>query len=376
MKKLLFPVILLVLTVSLFPGIKNPDKPLKGVWDFKPHKAWEIENAGDKIIGKIGQIEVNQDERVYIFDRRGINYIFAKNGAFIKEFAKKGEGPGEIKKQRKLFCIKDMIIIVDNNKIHYFTREGIFVKSVRNDYYQRSPVVFLNKDEFISAVPTIYYKPDGKGIVTKYNVISGKETIITEYPLFKGGVTLIGKDTYFLWIAPELAPTMVLASDNDNRKLYYGMSDAYKINITDLNGKILDTFSVARQKKKISPRLKRQRFQPSTIPEFALKNLVNGYPDELTYFTRVEINNGMIYIYLSGVGSSYQNQQDIDIFSLDGKYQYRSCIKFDQDSAIIEAFFDRGILTRKDSLYVGLEDEEGNVKIAKYKIILPALPEK
>lgn len=188
MKKIVFLIVILMLSALLFPLVKNPDKPLKGVWDFKPEKAWEIENAGDEVIGKIGQIEVNQDETLYVFDRLGINYIFDKNGTFIKSFAKKGEGPGEIRMQRKLFCIKDMILI---------------------------------------------------------------------------------------------------------------------------------------------------------------------------------------YVYLSGIGPSYRHQQDIDIFSLDGKFLYRSCIKFDKDSEIIEAFFTRGILIRKDSVYAGLEDEEGNVKIAKYKIILP-----
>lgn len=373
MKTLLFPVFLLMLATLLSPLVKNPDKPLKGVWDFKPKKAWEIENAGDEVIGKIGQIEINQDETLYVFDRSGINYIFDKNGKFIKSFAKKGEGPGEIRRQRKLFCIKDMIIIVDTHKIHYFTKDGTFVKSERNDYYQRSPVLFINKDEFVSAVPTIYYKPDGKGIAAKYHIPSGKETIITLYPLFKGGVTEIRKDAYFLWIALELAPTMTLGYDDNNKKLYYGMSDSYQINIADLNGKITGTFSLERKKKKVSPQLKRERFQPATIPEFALKNLINGYPDELTYFTRIEIENGMIYVYESGIGPSYQHQQDIDIFSMDGKYQYRSCIKFDENSEIIKAFFTRGILIRKDSVYVGLEDEEGNVKIAKYKIKLPVL---
>ena len=373
MKKIVSLIILLMLGAFLFPLVKNPDKPLKGLWDFNPKKAWEIENAGDEVIGQIGQIEVNRDETLYVYDRSGINYIFGKDGTFIKGFAKKGEGPGEIKKQRNLFCLKDMILIVDSHKIHYFTKDGSFVKSVRNDYYQRSPVIFINKDEFVSAVPTIFYKPDGKGIAAKYHIPSGKETIITRYPLFKGGITEIREATYFLWIALELAPTMILGYDDKNKKLYYGMSDSYQINIADLNGKISGNFSLEREKKKTSPQLKRERFQPSTIPEFALKNLVNGYPDELTYFTRIEIENGLIYVYLSGIGPSYRSQQDIDIFSLDGKYQYRSCIKFDEDSEIIEIFFARGIIIKKDGFYVGLEDEEGNVKIAKYKIILPVL---
>jgi hypothetical protein len=49
-----------MLTALLSPLVKNPDKPLKGLWDFNPKKAWEIENAGDEVIGKIGQIEVNR----------------------------------------------------------------------------------------------------------------------------------------------------------------------------------------------------------------------------------------------------------------------------------------------------------------------------
>jgi len=34
MKKILFPILLMALSVSLFPEVQNRDKPLKGEWDF------------------------------------------------------------------------------------------------------------------------------------------------------------------------------------------------------------------------------------------------------------------------------------------------------------------------------------------------------
>ncbi|MCP5102823.1 MAG: 6-bladed beta-propeller [bacterium] len=354
----------------LSSGVVNRDKPLKGNWNFNPRKTWEIENAGNDVIGKVGQIEVNDEGMVYVSDRRVVNYIFSKDGKFIKSFARRGEGPGEIKYQRAIFTYKDKVIIVDNDRVHYFTDMGKFIKSEKNDYYTRTPVICIGEHEFISVTPTIYYKPDGKGIMGRFNLKSGEERVIGRFPLFRGGIAREAKDTYQLWVVKELGPAMMVGYDHGNKRLYHGISSSYKINISDLNGNVLDSFSVEREKKKISASLKREQFKKATLPEQELKRLLNGFPDEYTYFKRIDIVNGMICVFLPDL--SHKKRQGIDIFSLDGKYQYRSVLKFDDGCEIPGTVFGEVLIRIKGNhLYVVLEDEEGDVKIVKYKIALP-----
>ena len=374
MKKHLFSLILIVSIFSLSAEVKNPDKPLKGDWDFKPVKTWEITNAGDEVMGRIRQFRVNEAGMVYVNDRNKVNHIFDKNGVFLGSFAKKGEGPGEVRTQRGLFCVGDMVLIPDSNKIHYFTNKGSYVNSFANDYYLNTPVLFINEDEFLSAVPTIYYKPDGKGEVSRVNIKTGKKITISPYPLFKGGITLVAKETYYLWLVLELAPSMVLDYDRKNRKLYYGMSDSYKINVADLEGNILNSFSLDRKRKKIDSRVKKERFQSRQLKGKPLKKLIDSYPDQLTHFFRFVIESGMVYVFLPEM--EHPNQQEIDIFSLDGRYLYSSRIMFGKGARImgldvlrgIEA---RGVFIKGGHLYAALEDEEGNQVIVKYKITLP-----
>jgi hypothetical protein len=41
MRKILFVIILFLLVFFLYGEVKNPDKPLKGEWDFKLQKVWQ-----------------------------------------------------------------------------------------------------------------------------------------------------------------------------------------------------------------------------------------------------------------------------------------------------------------------------------------------
>lgn len=354
----------------LSSGVVNSDKPLKGTWDFKPRKVWEIETAGDDVIGKVEQIEVNDEGMVYVSDRRVVNYIYSKDGKFLNAFARRGEGPGEIKYQRTIFTHKDNVLIVDNERIHYFTSGGKFIKSEKNGYYTRTPVICIDEHEFISVTPTIYYKPDGKGIFSRFNIKSGEETVIREFPLFKGGIARLPRETYQLWVVKELGPAMTVGFDADNRKLYHGMNSSYKINVSDLNGNLLDSFSVEREKQTISVSLKREQFRKAALPDREMKRLLKSFPDEYTYFKRIDVENGNIYVFLPDL--AHKNRQGMDIFSLDGKYLYRSVLVFaDVYEIPVTTFGVIPIKIKGKHLYVGLEDEEGDVKIVKYKIALP-----
>ena len=95
---------------------------------------WEIGGSGDKDFGRIQNIEVSDDGRVFVLDSKLQKiFIFNKDGKFLSEFGKMGEGPGEFKNFRmgdQLFVIKDDLIFIDRGRVLYFTLDGKFKKTV------------------------------------------------------------------------------------------------------------------------------------------------------------------------------------------------------------------------------------------------------
>ena len=92
-------------------------------------------------------------------------------------------------------------------------------------------------------------------------------------------------------------------------------------------------------------------------------------PDEATYFNRIDIVNRLIYVFVPYVKSATP-QQEIDIFSLDGKYLYRGVIRVGSDLNIVFSDF-KNLIIKNNHLYVVVEDKEGARKLAKYKVVLP-----
>ncbi len=92
-------------------------------------------------------------------------------------------------------------------------------------------------------------------------------------------------------------------------------------------------------------------------------------PDEATYFNRIDIVNGLIYVFVP-YGKTVTPQQEIDIFSLDGKYLYRGVIRIGSDLNIVFSEF-KNLIIKNNHLYVVVEDKDGARKIAKYKVVLP-----
>ena len=79
------------------PEVKNPDRPLKGKWNFKPEHVWTIDEAGDDSLARPRALLVSDNGTVYVYDPKNRkNYIFNNEGQFIKSFARRGEGPGEV----------------------------------------------------------------------------------------------------------------------------------------------------------------------------------------------------------------------------------------------------------------------------------------
>ena len=373
--KILILLLYFLATFSFAGEIKNPDKPLKGNWDLKLKKSWEITKAGDEVLGfPFGQLVCDNGNLVIFDAKNGKNFLYDKDGKFLKSFGPCGEGPGEIREQEQLFLVNKKIVAPDRNKIHYFTADGEYSKSVVVKGIRRRPALFLNEDEFISATLIPHNAPGGIGTISRINVVTDKITTLKEFSVFKGGVAGKGSAEIHI-LVNALTPIMTLAHYTDpvsgKTRIYYGMSDTYKINIMDETGKPLGSFSVDRKKRDLDPKKKKERFKDmyKRRPAAMVDEMIKSLPDKLTYFNRIQVIDGLVYIFESYFDLA-NHRRRVDIFSPEGKYLYCAIIKVEKGLGIRFAPF-HNLVLKQGSLHVVLEKEDGILFSAKYAAELP-----
>jgi hypothetical protein len=347
----------------------NPDKPIRGDWDLKAEKVWEISQLNGKPIAS-PMITVSEDETTYIYDNKlSLTFIFNRDGKLKTSFGKKGKGPGEVVNTAFFYPVDDKFYIFDFPiRLHLFNKDGEFIK-FRKINMQNMPYSFINENEYISCPPPGFDEAKIKYI----NLKTGKEVVIKEItynaPVIKRG------DRTIIVAEPGLTGLMKLCFDKTSRRIYYGINDKYQVNIADLKGNIIKAFAVDRKKRTVSKEKKRQvlsarlRGLAEQVSDPSMKLL----PDEITFFHKIQIVDGLLYVFQDNFGANWESQQ-LDIFSLEGEYLYRAVFRPDAGETIYKSSnYGDNMYIRRGHLYLSLETDKGVIKVAKYKLRLPTM---
>jgi len=364
MKKILFYGWLLI-PVLIFSGQTSlKDKPLKGEWSFHPEKIWEANKAGDDDFGRIAELLVSDKQYIYVRDfERNISYIFNDKGHFIKKFAPQGDEKGQLSRYLNRFQAGGKIVLATPDKLHFFSQDGTFERTVENNLFLRFPLFFLNENEFIYA-PNLPQSPVNEKKLVLYDIPSGSDKILLDFsePEASSGNSFQGPMVMIFGLTPQVR------LDYDGKKMVFGRSDQYKIFIADKAGEILSSFSLDRKKMTASTEDKRNHFAHSKIPAERVEKIIAQLPDEMTYFSHIDSINGYIYVYaITNIGPRTASQQ-IDIFSEKGEYMYRGKIEFGDN---LKFGSPSNLLLKDECVYVILEDDQGKQTLAKYRIKLP-----
>jgi len=353
--------------------VKNEGKPLKGEWDFQLQELWDAASAGDDVLVEVVDIEVDDNGRIYLFDRKyNTFFAFGPEGKFLYSFGKQGEGPGEYKMVFNFFLEGKYVIAPDMGRFHYFAADGKFAKTY-NPGVMVFPTAFIDENRFI----TVLKRGDEKEEVEKLQVLdlsTMKRTTIAEIEAEKAltasGST--GGGTMVLKIKDPNTTPMIVAAVNNNG-IYYGKNDKYLVKKTDLTGKELLSFSLqGRALKKIPMAFKRKRIENfrlngKKLPKDMADQIIKGIPDYCTFFNKITIDeSGLIYVFVNDMAN--ETGQEIDIFSPQGKYLYHSFVKLPGGLPWKSPFEIKG-----NHLYIFTEDEEGEFKLVKFSIKKPGL---
>jgi hypothetical protein len=132
----------------------------------------------------------------------------------------------------------------------------------------------------------------------------------------------------------------------------------------------LFSFGLDRDRKKVTDDEKRKHFEKSSIPKEKVDAIIPDLPDALTHFMRIQVVEGLIFVYST---ESLERQQDkiaLDIFSPEGKYLYRSRLQFGNEMPLYTHV--EKVIIKGNHCYALLEDGSGKSFFVKYKISLPS----
>lgn len=115
-------------------------------------------------------IRVAQD-KIYIADHYNILIYSAVDYKLLAKIGKKGEGPGEFKRWPDIWVLGEYIIVDDQSKILWFSKDGKYLKEKRVPLQH---TVLPIKDHFF-ALKRLYEYTPGKDRVVFYIVILDKE---------------------------------------------------------------------------------------------------------------------------------------------------------------------------------------------------------
>jgi hypothetical protein len=103
-----------------------------------------------------------------------------------------------------------------------------------------------------------------------------------------------------------------------------------------------------------------------------LKQLVESLPNEISCFHRIDVLNGLVYVFVPELelGQKWPDIKQIDIFSPDGEYLYKAHLDFGND---LKPLFSplHNLAIQGENLFIILTDKQDNVVVSKYKIKLP-----
>ncbi|MCK5221574.1 MAG: 6-bladed beta-propeller [Candidatus Aminicenantes bacterium] len=370
MKKITVLLSLLLFAIISYAGVINKNEPANGKWDLNKKLLWEVESAGNEVFGDIQNVVTSKDDRIFVADmKNSLIFIFNKDGKFVRSFGKRGEGPGEIREYfgGNLFqVVNDQVIFADRTMFHYFDIDGNYIKTTKFSP-RLKPREFVNGDIFISAPVTIDRRGAEFEKILLYNLKTEKKTEIASFKPFDKATDTQesgGNQITVGIVIGDITPMMLVRFKDG--KLYYGMNSKNELNVCDLNGKNILTFSnLLKKPNKVSDNYKNDlKARLGDVPPNMLKNIINGLPPNASFFSDVFVDQkGNIYLFESDPDST--TKKIIDIYSPEGKFIYKSEIRSENDEEI------QLIHMNNDSLLLVTEDEEGNIIVSKYKIELP-----
>jgi len=351
------------MAAAAYAGTADPNKPAKGEWDFAPVKVWSFDRLGADTLRRPGEPRVAGDGKLIFHDfDKHLSYIVSEKGDLVATFAGMGDGPGLVSRYINCFTSDGRVIVGAMDKLHSYDHNGRFISSFPNNIFESFPLVFTSDDVFFAAPGALVMLPGGKASIRKISTTGGEPTAIHEF-------TIAAEDQVkFGGVILGVIPQINLGYDRAGGRLFFGRNDRYEIFVTDLDGRAVGDFGLPKERVPVTEEALKGHMADSGTPADRLEKMLPLLPRKLTYFHRIQVVDGLVYVFTVDGFDSPIVRQDVDIFSPDGTYLYRGKIVMPKGDRYRN--FD-GIVLSSGFLNAILENDDGTSRVAKYKISMP-----
>jgi hypothetical protein len=296
--------------------IKNPREPLYGKIKFELKQDLSIGKKGDKnyTFYNIKDILVDGQSNIYATDFGHYRVqIYDKNGLYIRTVGKHGTGPGEFQwfmVLRRDDLNGNLFIQDGANTIKIFDKQGQYLEQIPVD----KPINGFNLDgngNFIAIQETVTLEERSKALCK----INPKGEIFSYFVKFPWEI-LVEKREMGIGVG-YIETYELLMSIIGGRKIVYGYSKDYELNVIDFEGQ-----PILRMKKDAIPR----PFPKEQVQRYK-KIGAKIVPYRPFFYAVLTDSKNRIYVQKNGIRiDNPQVINEIDIFSEDGYYLYESVI--------------------------------------------------
>jgi len=349
--------------------IENPDIPLNKDAGriVKLHKELSIKDIGDDYYFRyIRNIKISPEGFIFIQDREQL-LQFDREGNYVRNFLKKGKGPGEVEYVRN-FCIFNGDLVAHDtqlNKILWFDMKGKVIKEFRIF----EPIAFayfahiLNNQYYFfkSEIPLIKGKPrvvDYPQNLVSYSPEKKQLQDLSSFPT-RSFVAVSGRSRGSI-------PINRLITAPYKNFLFISHTSEYLVEIYDL------------KKEKTVRIFKREYKREQTPPEIKDKQgewvVINGkkYTQPPQKYLN-DIKNLLVYKDRLWVVTSKTDEEKgilIDVFDFKGRYMDNFYLQLPviKTNNIYISYEFWNMAVSEDAVYVVEPNEDGTNQVVKYAI--------
>jgi hypothetical protein len=360
---------ILIFTATALPQaiIENPEKPLSrnAGRTVETREAVRISDVSDKYYFQFPyNLKVASDGSIFVQDREQL-LQFDPNGKFIRNFFKKGQGPGEMESIDNYWLNEKNVIIHGEtpNKILWINFNGERVKEFRiygkdvflsfltfcqNTYYFiQSEIPFVKGEPSIVDYPQNLISLSGEGGEIK-NLIS--------FPI-KSFVAVVGGSR------GSLAINRLIAVPYKEKYLFVSHTPEYVLKLYDLEkNQVIRIFKRKYKRVETPPEIQKQgggyvmlNNQKFTKPPQKYMNDITNlfvFKDKLWVLTSTKDKNKGILI---------------DVYDFEGKYVDNFYLKF-PNYLSLDIYNLYTMTIAEDFLYLTQKKADETIELAKYKI--------
>jgi len=273
----------MLFSIHALPGTQVISNTDKGLWNDSPPISLEedltigLEIGNEsQMFGYIRALTLDAQDNIYVADSYELNIsVYNSEGTFIREFGRKGQGPGEFQTIGGIcWCPKDSHLYVTdrtNHRITCFSQEGKVIRIIKEDLFKAwiEDIDCLDDGRFVLLARIAEKKGTSyKIMVTDFSFQKVLAETAVEFPSHTVGI--------------EWAPCFSDVGVTQGERVYYTSPSAYEIVLLDPN---LNKFLTV---KKSHPRM----FIPQCVQGF--------YAD----FNAVETLLSLDALYVVGVQST------------------------------------------------------------------------